>query len=514
MKSIYWLISGWLNSGRFLQLLVMLLLAALLAACSTFRSQAELQVGQDLPAYLEAQVPVLMDRYSIPGISIGLIEGGRTTWVKSFGYADLEAGIRMTPETFARAQSISKSITAWGVMRLVESGDIKLTDPIVEHLHDWQTPTSVPPLGAITIEQLLSHQAGLALGTIGVHYPPTAQMPSLQENLAAEIDLIQPPGTAFSYSNVGFNLLELLIQEVTGGDFAGYMQAEVLIPLGMDSASFEWSQDWDPGVAVGYDLQGDRVPVYVYPEKGSGGLFVQLKDLTAFVEAEVLAYTPERPAVLSPESVRAMHSPKTPLTGQYALISDSYGYGHFIEELPTGQRAVWHGGQGHGWMTHYYAVPETGDGIVIVANSQRSWPFFAHVMGAWADWHGFGGIGIEIILQANRLLWLVIAVLVAIALLWAGKLVQGFRTGDRSLRWPLQPPSVGSLLGLVLAGPIVVAVFWLAGQEYSFLAVVFPLTHRWLYAALLLLALVLVAAALFPAKKGSAEAAKNLSRPS
>ncbi len=67
------------------------------------------------------------------------------------------------------------------------------------------------------------------------------------------------------------------------------------------------------------------------------------------------------------------------IPGLFGFAADAYGFRHFIETLPDRRRAVWHGGQGHGWMTHFHAIPESGDGIVILTNSQRSWPFMSRV---------------------------------------------------------------------------------------------------------------------------------------
>ena len=68
---------------------------------------------------------------------------------------------------------------------------------------------------------------------------------------------------------------------------------------------------------------------------------------------------------------------------------EAYGFGHYIETLPNGLRSVSHGGQGNGVMTHFQTVPETGDAIVILTNSQRSWPFIAYLLSDWAQWRAF-----------------------------------------------------------------------------------------------------------------------------
>ncbi len=125
----------------------------------------------------------------------------------------------MAVDAICRAESISKSITAWGVMRLVEQGLVGLDDPVQQYLGDWKLPESEYSEQEVTIRRLLSHSAGMSLGTIGEEYTPQSNIPSLRDYLTHEARLIREPGSGFLYSNPGFNLLELL----TGRDFAEYM---------------------------------------------------------------------------------------------------------------------------------------------------------------------------------------------------------------------------------------------------------------------------------------------------
>lgn len=113
----------------------------------------------------------------------------------------------------------------------------------------------------------------MPLGPIGIIYSPEEDKPDLKEYLSREAILRQQPGQTFFYSNIGFDLLELLIEEVTGRSYAKYMENEVLIPLGIINSSFIWDKEWDPPVPNGYDLKGNSIPVYLYPDKTAGGLF-------------------------------------------------------------------------------------------------------------------------------------------------------------------------------------------------------------------------------------------------
>ena len=119
----------------------------------------------------------------------------------------------------------------------------------------------------------------MPLGAIGEEYAPQNDMPSLRDYLTREARLIREPGSGFLYSNTGFNLLELLIEEVTGRDFSEYMADEVLIPLGMHHSSFAWNETFGPAIATGHELQGTAVPPHVYPAKASGGLFTDVEDM-------------------------------------------------------------------------------------------------------------------------------------------------------------------------------------------------------------------------------------------
>ncbi len=508
---------------------VLLAAAVFFTACDGADSEHS-QAGpgrQEIGPYtthLDEKIPGLMEKYGIPGVCAALVRDGEPVWSRAYGYADVEAGRLMTTDTRCRVESISKSVTAWGVMKLVDEGRIDLDTPVVRYLKSWEFPESGFSHEKITVRQLLSGSAGMPLGTIGVHYAPGEAKPSLEDILSQDAVLRQEPGRSFFYSNTGFTILELLIEEVTGRDFAEYMEKEVLKPLGMNAASFNWSSEWVPAVPNGYDLGGRPIPVYVYPDKAAGGLFATVEDIAAFAAAGVRSsfsagvYGPTGngmkdagdgtnaagikdqagQAVMSAAAVEAMYTPAIPMSGYYSLVFDSYGFGHFIEELPNGIKAVSHGGQGSGWMTHFHIVPESGDGIVLLTNSQRSWPFIAAVLNDWAERAGLGGIGMGLIVRAQMVLRIGMA-LAALLLAWqAVRLIRGMISGRRRFE-PLAeesrlPRAVQGLIGIAVLG----ALRWALGQEYFFLNSVFPAASVWLGWTLLGTAVVLLASAVLP----------------
>jgi CubicO group peptidase (beta-lactamase class C family) len=459
---------------------------------------------EEFVAYLDARIPGWMEEDGIPGASVLLIENSEVMWSGAYGYADLEAERPLTTASLMMAHSISKSVTAWGVMRLVEEGRVGLDDPVEpyleKHLGGWRFPASPFAAEGVTVRRLLSHSAGVPLGALGVEYGPREPIPTLTETLTGdEVRLVREPGEAFAYSNAGYALLELLVEEVTGQHFEDYMREEVLAPLGMTHSTFAWREEMAAEVPTGYDLRGDPVYPYLYPYRASGGLFTTLDDVGRFVLAGLApARGADHEVLLAPQSIEAMHTPQVPVPGLFGVVADGYGLGHFTETLPDGRSAVWHGGQGRGWMTHFHAVPTSGDGIVILTNSQRSWPFFGRILSGWSRRQGFGPVGMSRIVLARPAMHVLIGWVLLAALWIAWRVTQGVRTGSRrpTLRAGAAPGA--RIVAFIVAATLLGGLMWAENQEYLFISSIVPDDSIRFGAALLVLAIVLLAAAWLP----------------
>ena len=200
--------------------------------------------------------------------------------------------------------------------------------------------------------------------------------------------------------------------------------------------------------------------------------------------------------VLDVSSLEEMHRPQAEVGGLFRFASPSYGLGHFVETLSDGRRAVWHGGQGHGWMTHFHLVPETGEGIVIIANSQRSWPLVAHLLADWSAWNGVDPVGFAIAARAPVLAWILIGVASIGVLGQSVRILAGIRSGSRGFgqfsgRWE-------AVLQVIAAVALLAIVALESAQGYSFLDSILPGIATWLRVALVGVAWVLVASALTP----------------
>jgi CubicO group peptidase (beta-lactamase class C family) len=313
-------------------------------------------------------IPQLLEQYNVPGAAASLVRNGEAVWSQGYGLADRERGKPVTTNTVFQAASISKAVTSWGVMRLVERGQLELDAPVEKYLTRWHLPLSNYDTSGVTIRRLLSHSAGLSVqGYPGL--PPDVQLPSLEESLsgnnggAGELRIIMEPGAQYSYSGGGFTLLQLIIEEVTGETFSAYMQREVLDPLGMVHSSFEWRADLRPATAVAYSEIGTPLPNYLFTEQAAAGLYTTSSDMAHFVAAEMPGPNGELAGrgVLSPDTLALMFTP----------VIQSQGLGQGTFRLPDGSKLIEHGGSNKGWKSVISANPEHGSGIVVLTNSDN-----------------------------------------------------------------------------------------------------------------------------------------------
>ncbi len=463
------------------------LVVSLGAGCESDAVAPEASVER-FAGHLDDRVPALLDHYSVPGAAVGLIHEGERTWTGTYGVADRREDRSVTPETVFRVGSISKSVTAWGVMRLVEQGALRLDAPVAAHVDDGALPKATLASDEVTVRRLLNHTAGLP-SVLYPEVPPGDSVPPLEAMLsgqaaepAARPD--QPPGASFRYSNAGYAVLELLIEEATGRPFEAYMRDSVLTPLNMTDATFRRTDAVDARLATGHLVDGTPAAPFVDAVKAPGGLYATVGDVAQFVVAGVSGVEGRPPGaeVLSSDGVQRLYAPTVEAAGMVGLVAEAYGLGHFVELLPNGRRAISHGGHHTGWMVHFYLLPETGDGVVVLTNSERGMPFIADLLGAWATWQGLPSIGLS-----RAFGWLDLLGRSLLVLLWLGTGWGAWRIGRSWLRGrrTFAPLSArwrrGRLIQVLGAGLLAAGVWYVRSLEVTL--VFLPVLSGWLSVA-------------------------------
>ena len=268
----------------------------------------------------ELSLAAQMAALHVPAVSIAAIRNGRLDWARAYGVQSL-GGISAITHTLFGAASISKPVTAVGVLKLVEQGRVDLDGEANRYLKRWKIPDNrFTAEKKVTVRELLDHTSG-----IGTHhgevYDPAMPVPTLLESLdgvkPATTDPIRVeavPGTKFAYSNGGYLVLQLLVEDVTGKPFAAYMQHAVLDPIGMKQSTFEapLSAHATKGAATAYKEDGETaVPPSKYSEANlaAGGLWSTPTDLAKFLMEIQREYAGTSHKVLHQAMVRAMLKP-------------------------------------------------------------------------------------------------------------------------------------------------------------------------------------------------------------
>jgi CubicO group peptidase (beta-lactamase class C family) len=351
------------------------LLVLFLLLCLSLPAAAQDDVST-LTDQFDALVPALLAEGASPGAAVALIHDGALVWSQGYGVSDAQSATPITPETPFSVASISKALTAWEIMRLVEAGELDLDAPANQYLTSWQ----IPALGRnnpdeVTIRRILSHTAGLSVEGYAA-YEPGDELPTLVGFLEGEagadpVQVMVTPGRRFMYSGGGYTALQLMIEDLRGEPFAQVMQDDLLTPLGMANSSFEWSADL--GAATDHGRGGAVETHVVHLDHAAGGLYASANDLATFFTVGMSAEW------LSPESVALMHTPAE-------ATDDSYGFGYFVETLPDGSLGVWHDGIGAGARTLFVLLPEQGEGLIILTNSRTGNALFEPLVCAWDLW--------------------------------------------------------------------------------------------------------------------------------
>lgn len=404
-----------------------------LLAC-TWISTASASTIEERETDFDLFVAERADANNVAGTAIAIIQANRITHTASFGIESTLTEIPIDSATVFQAASISKAVTAWGIMRLVQEGRLDLDAPVSTYLTRWQLPPSSFRDDDVTLRRVLSHTAGLSLPSY-VGFDPAAELPSFESSLSGATNgsgalaLVAQPGEQFSYSGGGYTLLGLIIEEVSGQPFADYMAANILLPLGMESSSYLPDEEMLARIAQAHDFHRHTIPNYRLAAQGAGSLHTSAEDLGKFA----IANMSDNP-VLTRETLREMHTPIIN-TG----LGNQMGLGFFIEE--EGQ-LVGHRGSNRGWKARVQFSPTSGDGLVVLTNSESGEALIDETFCYWNKSYQIGLLSAACTDQQDqrRLLttlgWLTTVFLASIILALAMRFLSGLLVGNRTFTTP------------------------------------------------------------------------------
>ena len=347
-------------------------------------------------APLQLSLKQLMDLYKVPGLSVAVIDNFQVVAAKAYGALEPGSDRPVTTRTLFQAGSISKPVAAAGALALVEQGKLALDEDVNRKLKTWKVPENdLTKTEKVTLRRLMSHTAGLTVHgfpgyEVGKPLPDLVQIFNGEKpaNTASiRVDIV--PGTKSRYSGGGVTIEQQLMVDVTGKPFPELMRELVLDKIGMVDSSYE--QPLPPARAAmtagGTRRDGTLVPGrwHIYPEMAAAGLWTTPTDLAKFAIEIARSQHGQSNRVLSERMVREMLTP----------VMDEVGLGFFLEKDKPGQFG--HGGADEGFQALLTMNAGTGQGAVLMANSDNGIAVADHVMAALSkeyDWkYAFTGPG-------------------------------------------------------------------------------------------------------------------------
>jgi CubicO group peptidase (beta-lactamase class C family) len=324
--------------------------------------------------YVSSLARYLMKKQDVVGLSIALVDDQRIVWAEGFGYADKARNIPASPETVYRAGSISKLFTATAAMQLAERGKMDIDRPLDAYLPGFSIRRRFEGAAPVTPRSILTHHSGLPSDYLKGMWTRNPEPFTRVAGHVRDEYAVNPPGSVFSYSNLGMTLLGDAVGRVSGRDYASHVRDEILIPLGMYGSSFTTSADRTPRAAKGYreGKEAEDPPLRDVP---AGGLNTSVLDLGRFVRMVFAGGMGGDRRILKAETLREMFRPQN--AGVPADLDLRVGLGWMLSgmgdiDIRNGGPVAHHAGATLLFHGLVIILPERKLGVAVLANSDTS----------------------------------------------------------------------------------------------------------------------------------------------
>ena len=322
--------------------------------------------AQSLQEKADQKLKAFVEATQVPGLSISISQKGQLVFSKGYGYSDLENKTPVDPsKTKFRIGSVSKTLTAAGLALLYQDGKVDLDVPIQKYVPVWPEKKY-----EITLRQLGGHMAGIRHYK-GSEFLSAKNYPSVTDGLAIFMNdpLINKPGTAYSYSSYGWNLISAAMETANTGefsfqtsDFLQFMQQQVFDKLGMDNTVAEYADRKTANLTKFYQFKDGKVVVAPYVDnsyKWAGGGFVgTTEDLCVFGQAHMTA------GFLKQEVLDEFMTSQKTADGKLT----NYGIGWSTYARNSGNTFYGHSGGSVGGITFFMIHKESQTVLAITGN--------------------------------------------------------------------------------------------------------------------------------------------------
>jgi len=316
---------------------------------------------------LETDIPVLLQKSDVPGMSIALIRDGRMVWSKGFGVSNAVTKKPVTTNTVFEAASLSKPVFAYAVLRLVDEGKLNLDTPLNKYLGNNYDVVNDDRINLITARHVLSHTSGF---------------PNWRDADGTTTLLIHfNPGEKWSYSGEGMVYLSRVVEKITGMRFEAFMQKYALQPLGMTASSYVWRNRFDSLKAYRHDVLG-ALNGRNQPKDGKEDTLHDDGNAAASLQTTPEDYAKFIIVVLNGTGLKKatwqqMLTPQSHVNPKYPPIA--WGLGIGLETMPEG-RYFWHWGDNGDAKAYVTAFLPNKSAVVYFADGANGLSFTKEIL--------------------------------------------------------------------------------------------------------------------------------------
>jgi len=316
-------------------------------------------------AAIDAYITEQMDELGVPGMALGVVQDGQIVHLQGFGAAD-SSGRAVTPQTPFYIGSVTKSFTALAVMQLVEAGKIDLDAPVQEYL-PWFELADKEASATITVRNLLNHASGISEKDGNRFWASEQGLEAFVRDFD-KVQLSQPVGSTYQYSNINFGIAGLIVEEVSGQPYTDYVTQHIFEPLDMRHATFSHESALADGLSDGHHYIFGRPfrTARASPPAGvpSGGLIASVEGMSHYVLAQLSEGRYGDNTILSARGIEELHAPAVPKNPEENHYAMGWNAG-----TVDGIQAVWHGGNFGNFTSFILLMPDRESGFILLSNA-------------------------------------------------------------------------------------------------------------------------------------------------
>ncbi|MCR6105566.1 serine hydrolase [Salipaludibacillus agaradhaerens] len=326
---------------------------------------SEVDISTENIEKVEEFIQNQMEKGNIPGLSVTIVKEDETVYQRGFGYADIDNGREITPDTLFELGSTSKAFTALGVLTLVDNGTIDIDAPITDYI-PWLSMTYKGEEATVTVRDILYQTSGIPFNTISdipISDGENAIEDTVKTLVGVELDSM--PGEKFQYATINYDILGLLIEKTSGIKYEEFITKNILDPMGLNN-TYMYSNEFEKDrMAQGYKQLFTEPRVYHAPSyegnKPAGYIITNSKDMEKWLKIQLGVL---KESTFSNSVIEESHIANRRV--EQLQDGSSYASGWFVYQKGGGE--ISHGGNNPNYSSFILFRPEEKIGVAVLSN--------------------------------------------------------------------------------------------------------------------------------------------------